>query len=74
MVDHDPILPTETLAKAHDAVDDMVAKVADLSNADSVWIMAMSSVEELTPEQQRQNLALLLTVALQRLAQIQASK
>lgn len=65
----DTILPVDALALAHDAVDDMVAKTVDLPNADSVWIMAMTTVKDLPDEQKIQNLALLLTVTLQRLAQ-----
>lgn len=64
------VLPTEALAHAHDAIDMLTEKARTLPNADSVWVMAMSSVEglDLTDDQKRQNLGLLLTVALQRLA------
>lgn len=65
----DPIIPTADLAEAHRALDHMLEIVTPARSADSVWIMLMDSVEPLPPEQQRQNLALLLAVALQRLAQ-----
>lgn len=66
---HATILPVDALALAHDAVDSMVEKCKDLPNADSVWIMAMTVVKDLEDEQKIQNLSLLLTVTLQRLAQ-----
>lgn len=66
-----PIIPTHDLALAHEAVDTLVARLVEepTTPADTLWIRCMNLVEQLPPEQQRQNLALLLTVALQRLAQ-----
>jgi hypothetical protein len=66
----DTLIPTDALATAHDAVDALVAKTPG-KNADTMWLMCMNLVGKgLEPEQQRQNLALLLAVALQKLAQV----
>lgn len=65
----DTILPVEALALGHDAIDNLIEKAKQLPNADSVWIMAMTVVNDLPDDQKIQNLALLLTVTLQRLAQ-----
>lgn len=69
----DTIIPIEALDQAHDALDALVANSAGRL-ADNVWISMMNTVEGMEPEKQRQNLALLLTVAVQRLARIEASK
>jgi dsDNA-binding SOS-regulon protein len=68
------IIPVADLDEAHTCLDIMIEKVAHAHDemwhtADDVWLQVLNSVAPLTEEQQRQNLALLLTVALQRLAQ-----
>jgi hypothetical protein len=65
----DTIIPVDALDAAHAALDHMLSTVTPARNADSIWISVMSSVEPLPSEEQRQNLALLLTIALQRLSQ-----
>lgn len=67
MVAVDPILPTDALDHAHTAIDNLIQAI-DGKTADTVWLLILSTVANLPPEQQRQNLSLLLTVALQRLA------
>jgi hypothetical protein len=69
----DSIIPTSALDQAHTCLDVMIEKVYNAENlewhtADDIWIQVLNSVDKLTPEQQKQNLALLLVVALQRLA------
>lgn len=69
----DTIIPVAALAQAHTCLDLMIEKVgfgldAGWHTADDIWIQVLNSVEPLTAEQQKQNLALLLVVALQRLA------
>jgi hypothetical protein len=74
MSDTGTIIPIDALDTAHTCLDTMLAKVktaddAEWQTADNIWIQVLTSVNQLTPEQQKQNLALLLVVALQRLAQ-----
>lgn len=66
----DPILADDVLAGAHDALDLLIEKARG-NTADNVWIQSLNAVSQLNSDQQRQNLALLLTVAIQRLAQPQ---
>jgi hypothetical protein len=74
MSDTDTIIPIEALDQAHTCLDTMIDKVRtaderEWQTADNIWIQVLTSVGQLTPEQQKQNLGLLLVVALQRLAQ-----
>jgi hypothetical protein len=73
----DTIIPTAALDQAHTCLDTMIEKVghaidAEWHTADDIWIQVLNSVSTLDAEQQRQNLALLLVVALQRLAMAQS--
>jgi hypothetical protein len=73
MSDTGTIIPIDALDQAHTCLDTMIEKAARAHDeqwhtADDIWIQVLNSVAPLTEEQQKQNLALLLTVALQRLA------
>jgi len=64
----DTEIPVDALAAAHDAIDLMVQLARTPITADEVWQSLMGSVEHLSEDSIVAHFALLLTVALQRLA------